>query len=51
MAYVTVNLKVKKYSSQVLGVVKEKFGLKDGLADKAKALSEKIAEIMPKFKV
>ncbi len=40
MAYITVNLRVRKYSSQVLGVVKEKFGLKD----KGQAL-DKFAEL------
>ncbi|MCR4369176.1 MAG: DUF2683 family protein [archaeon] len=29
MGEVTVNLKVKDYTSRVLGVVKEKYGLKD----------------------
>jgi len=37
---VTMNLKVKEYTSRVLGVVKEKYGLKD----KAAAL-DKFAEI------
>ncbi len=40
MGYVHVNLRVKKYSSQVLGVIKEKFGLKD----KGEAL-DKFAEL------
>ena len=37
---VTMNLKVKEYTSRVLGVVKEKYGLKD----KAAAM-DKFAEI------
>lgn len=40
MAYVTVNLKVKDYTNRVLGVFKEKYGLKD----KGQAL-DKFAEI------
>ena len=40
MAYVTMNVRVSKYTSRALGVIKEKFGLKD----KAQAL-DKFAEM------
>ncbi|OIO24610.1 hypothetical protein AUJ14_05755 [Candidatus Micrarchaeota archaeon CG1_02_55_22] len=40
MADVNVNLKVKRYTNRVLGVVKEKYGLKD----KSEAL-DKFAEL------